>query len=297
MKIAITGASGFLGTQLVEVLADKGESLVLLGRSGVKLEETFGAIPDVQLVETDYSVDSLKQAFHSIDATVHLAAILHQKNHNSFADYIDNVQVSENLFCACEFRKVSNIVFASSRTMYSESVNRIPFSESEAVFPKILYAISKLTAEKLGCLYNIDLKCLRFAQLIGVNAREGFMLMTFLECAREGKPLVLFGEGQGRREYLYVKDAAAAIMAALGKPDQSGVFNVGSGVSTSHRELAEAICAVFGEDGAKLVSDKTKTEDMSQVLMDGTKFRQAFGWEPQYSLEATLADMKKTYEA
>lgn len=295
MRIAITGASGFLGKYLVRELA--AEELLLLSRSQSKLTQVFELNPHLNLVETDYSLDSLTTALENTNAVVHLGAIRPQKRLHSFLDYLDNIWTSENLFKACEKLAISNVVFASTRSLYTDLVNTIPFREDEPVHPMNLYAISKLTAEKIGFLSpTLNLKCLRLAQLVGVGEREEFMLMTFISRALARQPLTLYGKGQGKREYLYAKDAARAIKAALSKEELKGVFNIGSGVCTSHRELAESVCKVFADNEIDIIRDETKSEDRTISLMDSTKAAHALGWTTEYSLESALQEMKEVYK-
>jgi len=296
MKIAITGTTGVLGKYVVEELAE--HNLVLIGLPIEDMEVLYANIKSARLVTSDYSIESLTEALVGVDAVVHLAAIRHKKEFKSLEDYADNMRTCENIYAACRFHGIRNIVFTSSRAVYSPAVNEVPFQETDSVSPSMLYAQSKLAGERAGLsLPDLNLKCLRLAQLMAAEEREGYMLKTFIQRADRGEPLVLYDEGVGRREYLYVRDAARAIKAALEKPEERGVFNVGSGVATSHRELAEAVSKVFAGGQLEVVCDISRDEDKSTVLMDGTKFRSTFGWSPDYTLESSLQEIKGIYEA
>lgn len=290
MSIVITGASGFLGKEVVRQLSDR--KLLLLGRSKARLQETFPEQAGLTLLETDYSPDSLRNIFASADAVVHLAAQRYQKQFRCLSEYSDNIKDCDSIFHVCQDIGITNVVFASTIGVYSDRFNSPPFQETEAVFPQNLYALSKLIGESLGFMRGLKFKSLRFAQLVGLGEREGFMLSTFINRALEGEDLILFGKGKGRREYLYVKDAATAIEAALDYPAVSGVFNVGLGESTSHREFAESVCRTFGENRVSVMSDPSRSEDTSVFLMDGRKVRKEFAWLPAYSLEDALREMK-----
>jgi UDP-glucose 4-epimerase len=290
VRIAITGATGLIGRCLVERLSE--HELLLLGRSGEKLRETFQGRRKVTLCETDYSPESLSETLNSAKVLVHLAARPVRKDLPNFSDYYWIVRISENLFKTCSALGIQSVVFASTAMIYSPKVNQMPFLESEAVHPSTLYAISKLTAENIGFSYNLNLKCMRLA-LITLSERRGLMLDTFIQRALEKQPITVYGDGKGVREYLYVKDAAAAIEAAIQAPEVRGVFNIGLGVATSHRELAELVSKVFSGGASKVWCDLTKPEAPSRYPMDITRAREILGWKPAYSLKQALEEMKQ----
>jgi len=295
MKIAITGATGFFGRYLTEALSS--EETYLFGRALERLIKTYPAVEGKRLIETDYSIENLKSNLQNTDVVIHLAAMKYSKDRTSLSDYKDNLHISENLLKACNQLNISNFVFASTRLMYSDKFNKIPFLENEDVFPQNLYALSKLMVEKLGLMYeNICFKALRFSQIVGWGEREGYMLATFLSRALKKESLTVFGEGKGERDYLYAKDAANAIIAAMRKPNVKGVFNIGLGKGTSHREFAETINKVFADGKAKILFDKSQPEDSSVVCMSIAKTKEVMGWRPAYSLEEAFQDMKVEHD-
>lgn len=295
MKIAVTGATGFVGKYLTKVLSL--EEIYLFDSTLERLTKTFPAVKRKRLIETDYSIESLKPSLQNIDAVIHLAAIRYTKDRTRLFDYEDNIRISENLLKVCSQLNISNFVFASTRSIYSDKFNKIPFLENENVFPQNLYALSKLIVEKLGFMYkSISFKALRFAQIVGWGEREGYMLATFLSRALKKEDLTVFGEGKGERDYLYAKDAANAIITAMRKPKTKGVFNIGLGKGTSHREFAETINKVFADGKAKILFDKSQSEDSSVVCMSVAKAKEVLGWQPAYSLEEAFQDMKVEYE-
>jgi len=117
------------------------------------------------------------------------------------------------------------------------------------------------------------------------------MLATFLSRALKKEDLTVFGEGKGERDYLYAKDAANAIIAAIHKPKTKGVFNIGLGKGTSHRELAETINEVF-ENPNNIRFLHEYLEDKSIQLMSIDKAKQMLNWEPHWTLKEALFDMK-----
>ena len=127
MSIVITGASGFLGKEVVRQLS--GRKLLLLGRSKAKLQETFPEQTGLTLSETDYSPDSLRDILSSADTVVHLAAQLVQKQFRCLSDYSDNIKDCDSIFHVCQDIGITNVVFASTRSVYSDRFNPLPFQE------------------------------------------------------------------------------------------------------------------------------------------------------------------------
>ena len=291
MRVAITGASGVLGSFLVECLKD--DDLTLVGRSLDRLNAVFGEASNCRLVECAYDLGSLGEALDGSDAVVHLAGIRHDPKRTETPAYLENIQMTRKLYEAADGGTVKNVIFASTIGVYSARLNQLPFCETETPHPETGYGESKLACETLaGEFSGLNVIKLRLAQLLASRERPGYMIRTFIDRARRGEPPVVFGTGKGRREYLYVLDAAWAIRAALQFPDRGGAFNVGSGVSTSHFELAEAISRVFLNDTSKVVFEPNQSEDQTERLMDSSAFRRNFGWEPQHTLVSALDEMK-----
>ena len=294
MKIAITGATGLIGKYLVERLPE--HELLLIGRSAKKLRETFHERRKITLCETDYSAQSLLKILKNTGVVVHLAARPARKDFKEFSSYNWLIRISENLFKTCSALGIKNVIFASSKTVYSPLVNHIPYRESEVVYPSTLYGVSKLTVEKIGFFHNLNLKALRFTEIRAFSERSGVMFMTFIQRALKGKPITIYGDGKGVREYLYVKDAVAAIAAAIPATAVRGVFNIGSGVATSNRELAELVREVFSGGRSEIRYDLNKPEALSQYPMDNSRAQKFLNWKPAYSLKKALQEMKDFYD-
>ncbi|MCJ7773493.1 MAG: GDP-mannose 4,6-dehydratase, partial [Desulfobacterales bacterium] len=108
--------------------------------------------------------------------------------------------------------------------------------------------------------------------------------------AARRETISLYGKGEGRREYIYVKDLVDAIGLILARKLR-GIYNIGMGVNYSHRELAEAINDVFTNTGnLQIASDRM--EDKSICLMNSDKIKRELFWQPQWSLPDALLDMK-----
>jgi len=296
MRIGITGASGFIGRHLVEKLEKEGHEPVVLGRSGQRLERLFSKYRSVSVRQTDYGSGDLLCGLDGCEGVVHLASIRYLDGPESFSGYVANVIISENLFRACRDLGITNLVLASTGSIYNEQRNKLPFRETETVYPAGFYALSKLAAEKLGVIYGLRIKSLRIARVLGWHRPDRFMLMTFIKNALEGRPITVYGTGSGRREYLYVKDAIRAIERALEKPDACGIYNIGSGRNVPADELAVLIADVLGKGKSEIRFDENRDEDRSNFIMDSTKALRELGWKPDFNMRQALVDMKDDRE-
>ena len=213
MKVAITGGTGFLGKALIEKLLIKGYSPVILTRSNY-LENN-----EIKYLKTDYSKSSLIKQLENIDAVVHLAA--KRGSSNLITDFNYEQIMAQNLFEACKENSITNIVYASTISVYSNQ-SYLPWieggSEEE---PVSMYGINKLTIEKMANYYNrkenMYIKSLRFAHLFGFNEKNNYMINLFLRQAYNKETIILHNTNADKREFLYVKEAARATISALEK--------------------------------------------------------------------------------
>ncbi len=290
MKIAITGGTGFIGKWVLETIGKK-MNVTVLGRDKVCKNVAIG-MNDFKYVYTDYSELDLLDKLNGYDALIHLAAA--RSGSLGFKPYLDNIGISQSLFEACKQNKISNIVCLSSIAVYSD-INRTPWKENDYVMPLSFYGISKASMENIAEYYNrtksMNIKCLRVAQVVGYGERTGFMLMNFIKQAFNKEILNVYGEGAGKREYIYVKDVADAILHALSREKTLGIFNIGTGVNTSHYELAKIINLVFNNEG-NLEFVKNIREDKTIFLMDGQKTKEELGWTSKWTLEEGLKDIR-----
>jgi UDP-glucose 4-epimerase len=294
-KIAITGATGFLGKYLVHDLRfDKNIELFLYSTSVEKLRKTFPNLPDSHFIETDYTYNSLKNSFSNYHAVIHLAAKRMLPDKTDIATYWCNVEQTENLLRVSDSHQVAVFVFASTTSVYDSSKNIIPFVENETPYPLNAYGISKWVCENLSSKFNTKMVNLRFSQLIGWGEREGYMFTQSLNKIIGNQPITLWGKGGGGRDYLYTKDAVSIIKSAIDKK-LPGTFNVGSGTSISFKELVETMVEVFGTENSMVYYDTSKTENTDIRSMSIEKVNNVYGWKPAHSLKSALTDMKQAW--
>ncbi|GAJ38346.1 NAD-dependent epimerase/dehydratase family protein [Saccharococcus caldoxylosilyticus] len=288
MKVAVTGGTGFLGKEVISLLhQDQIYTPVILGRNSVADNVSC------EYRKTDYSIASLTNVLRDIDAVIHLAAI--RGTNGSIADFYPNIIMTENLYESCRKLGIKNIVFASSISVYSDTT-KIPWDEEQLPSPKTLYGISKITCEYIGNLYHrqygLNIKSLRIAQVLGEGEKKGYMMNTFLDRAFEKKTLKVIGKSIAKREFVYVKDVARAILLALHKPDLHGVYNIGSGEAYTNLEIAKMVNNCFDNED-NLIYEDSLDEGIESSLMDSSKAKKELGYIPSFSFKDALNDIKK----
>jgi UDP-glucose 4-epimerase len=301
MKVAITGASGFIGRYVVQRLAGRDHAVVALGRDRDRLTAAFDG-DRVACRVTDYEEPDLREHLSDCDVVVHLAARRPISDPdatppNFEAFYGPNVRTTENVLRAAADTAVDRVCQASSISVYGGS-RAAPYTEDQRPVPAGAYGASKVTCENLADIVqgsrDLEVASLRIGSTYGVGERTLGVLMTFVERAREGRTLTVWGRGEHAPDFVYVEDVVDAVEAAVAPAAPSGVFNVGSGRSWPIAEVARTVNRVFGNDG-NLEFDPEKADDGRAYHMDCSRAAAELDWEPSYALEDGLRDMRERY--
>jgi UDP-glucose 4-epimerase len=290
LKVAVTGANGFLGRHLVPVLS-RLYTVVAIGRKSTR-DSSLASLA----VETDYSFDDLVEKFSGCETLIHLAAARpYRGDESSF----QNVLLDFRVFAAAKSAGIKHIIFTSSRAVYGSQP--VPWTENTRLSPDSVYGLCKAQSELTAEFFSrqgISVTRLRLAQIFGDGEFEGGMVSTFLNDARAGKPLILAATGM-RREYIYVNDLIDAFLAILEQPPFNGVFNLGSDESVCLEQIATAILRAFGRDDDELIRAENIKKLNENSLMNSQHFRDTFCWQPKFSFSDAAADIarhKKSFQ-
>lgn len=286
MKVAITGGSGFLGNYVADALKKHNYTPIILTR------KNLNNVKKVEYISTDYTKNDLSQKLHDIDAVVHLAA--KRGSQGFIAEFHDNEIFTQNLYEACSEKGITNIVFASTISVYSGE-ELLPWTEKQLPSPYLMYGISKLSNEYIGNIYSekrgLNIKNLRLAHLFGFNEENNYMINRFFRQAFHQEQLILDTKNVAKREFLYAKDAAKAIICALKQSSISGTYNIGSGASFTNLEVAEKINSVFGNDNNLIVREPDAEERIQSSYMDSSKASKILNFSPNYTFTEALAEI------
>jgi nucleoside-diphosphate-sugar epimerase len=289
MRYAVTGAAGFIGSQLAETLVAGGDEVVgfdcFTDYYDPALKEENARGLDVRRV--DLAEDELD--FAGFDGIFHLAG---QPGVRSFGDVFPlylrhNVLASQRLFEAAA-RAGARVVFASSSSVYG-AAERYPTPEDTPPRPLSPYGITKLACEHLARVYGsefgLDCVVLRYFNAFGPRQRPDMAFTRLVFALADGTAFELYGDGDQTRGWTYVSDVVAATIVAM--RDGSGVYNVGGAHEAS---LNEAIALLEAISGRSL--DVRRTEavagDQRRTNADTTRIGSELGWQPVVSLEDGL---------
>ncbi len=293
MRVLVTGGAGFIGSHIVDRLITRGHVVTVLDNlCAGHLENVH---PDASFVRADITDLHLPRALagRSFDAVVHLAAQVSVMR--SIDDPMFDAQVNFvgtlRLLEHCRHIGVKRFVFASSAAVYGNP-GAIPVTEDAPTRPLSPYALSKLAAEEylraLARRSELKIVILRYANVYGPrqSARgEAGVVCAFIRQILTGQAVLIHGDGRQTRDFVYVGDVAEASLLALQPDAPPGVYNVGTGHSTSILELCHLL---VGTAGPRQHSP-SRAGDVRRSALDNNAIRSAFGWRPTVSLVDGLA--------
>jgi UDP-glucuronate 4-epimerase len=249
--------------------------------------------PRFRFVEGDLrDEDALQSLFaeHRPDAVLHLAAKAGVRpSLQNPAAYIEtNLNGTLNLVRACERYPVRHFVFASSSSVYGDSV-QVPFSETARTDePASPYAATKKAGEVLLFTYHRLLKlpvtCLRFFTVFGPRQRPDLAINKFVRLIDAGEPVPFFGDGTTSRDYTFVQDTVEGILAALDHPAGYEIYNLGRSNPVSLNDVVAAIEAAVGKR-ANLDRQPEQPGDVRTTYADVSKAQSRLGYEPKVPFE------------
>lgn len=157
-----------------------------------------------------------------------------------------------------------------------------------------MYGISKLNGELIGDLYfkkhNMNIKSLRFAHLFACNEKNDYMINKFMRQAFNKEKLVLFSKQKAKREFLYAKDAAKALLHSIEARDVFGTFNIGSGEALTNQEVAENINIAFNNHGNLIIEEKIENI-IESSYMNNIKASEKLGFKASYSFSEAMQEI------
>jgi UDP-glucuronate 4-epimerase len=285
MRYVVTGAAGFLGSQLLRELLERGHDAVgwdaFTDYYDPALKEENAAGLPVERV--DLAEDEIPE-LRAVDGVFHLAG---QPGVLSFGD-IFPVYVRHNVLATQRLLEAAappgaRVVLASSSSIYGDAL-AYPTPEDTTPRPLSPYGITKLATEHLAAAYGrefaLDAVVLRYFTIYGPRQRPDMALAKMIACAVEGRPFELYGDGTQSRSFTYVDDAVEATILAMERAAAGSVLNVGGGEEISMLETLETLAEVSGRR-LELIRAARREGDATRTAADTTRIRAETGWEPR----------------
>ena len=261
--ILVTGGAGFIGSHLVDKLLERGEKVICVDdfndfydpaikRANIRPHLDFDSYT---LIEADIrNRDRLDELFHKHDIRkiVHLAARagVRPSLEQPFLYEDVNIKGTMNLLELARSSKAEQFVFASSSSVYGAN-EKVPFSEEDRIDRTVSpYAATKYAGE-LMChtyhhLYGVPTTCLRFFTVYGPRQRPEMAIHKFARLLYEGTPIPMYGNGSTARDYTYIDDIIAGVLASLDRPFPFEILNLGESATVSLRSLIDTLEQVSG---------------------------------------------------
>lgn len=296
MRIGLTGATGFIGQYLIKMYGCEHEFVAITSK---EQKDKYSSL--AVYIKADYSIENFEKIFSGCEAVIHLGGrVMHgMDNSMDVSNYVENVELCENVFRACKNIGIKNVVFASSVAVYDQQELN-PVSEEGKCQPNSIYGVMKIAAEKIAEIYNrkygMCIKILRIAQVLGLRERldiKQFWDKILLD-AYNNRAICLYGKGFTGRDVIYVKDVVRALILAVQKYALRGVYNIGTGHICTNLELAETYNKVWSNN-KKIYFDMNKTETGIQTCMNCEKAKKELGFEVKYDVKAMVEDIKESY--
>jgi UDP-glucose 4-epimerase len=299
-RVVITGVAGFIGSNLADCLHAEGYQVVGIDNLSYGIREQIPA--GVHFVELDIRSRELHDVIREGDVVFHLAA----KNciSDCQADPVDtasiNVTGTVNVFEAARRARARKVVYAESSALY-EGVSTLPTPE-DRIRPESFYGISKLAsmafAEAYQRFYGLRMTALRYFCVYG--PRQDYrrtippVMSAFILKLMSGQPPVIYGSGDKRRDFIHVDDVNAFHLQCIDDPRTDGrVFNLGSGVNHSVKDIYEQVASILKTDMPPLHQPDLPGEAV-ETLADITAAKQ-LGWMPKVTLDQGLRSFVEYY--
>ncbi|HEX6491468.1 MAG TPA: NAD-dependent epimerase/dehydratase family protein [Gaiellaceae bacterium] len=285
MKVLVTGGAGFIGSHVVDQLRAGGYEPRIFDL----VASPFHSPAEVETVVGDL-IDgtSLAKAMRGCSLVVHLAAVSdvnHVVAKPVYAELV-NARGTELVLEAARLNRISRVVYASTIWVYGGAAGTEPLDEDTPLpEPRHLYTATKLAGE-MYCrsyaeLYDLEPTILRFGIPHGPRARDATVVATFVRQAMAGRPLTIMGDGLQARQFVFVEDLAAGLVAALEPAAAGRTYNLVGSERTTVRETAEVVCDVVGK--VPIVYTAERQADLQGRLISGARAVRELGWRPTTS--------------
>jgi len=287
MKAVVTGAAGFIGSHMVDLLLREGHSVVAVDNESSESHAKFhwNLLCDNRLSDV---CDLTPLDFDGVDVVFHMAAEVSIPKCMAHRDqaFSTNVIGTWNVLDCAQKAGVRRLVFSSTSAIYGVRASGFspPVKETDSIDCPNNYATSKFIGEQLckqySLLHGLDTVCLRYFNVFGERQADrgsySPVIASFLRMRREGKPLLIFGDGHQSRDYVHVSDVVRANLMAADHPHalHGEAVNIGSWRSSSVLEIAR----VISPDERSICFMPKREGEVRHSLADCSKAASLFGW-------------------
>lgn len=305
MRVLLTGGAGFIGSWVTKAIEEAGHIVMMVDDLSTGKKENIP--PNIKFVKLDIRESKLNSLFKDFkpEVVVHLAAQASVSLSVKFPlkDFDVNLCGGLNLLECCRLHGVQRFLFASTGGAIYGNVSSGRAKEEWLPHPESPYAAAKASFEIYMSVYaqlwGIEYTVLRYANIYGPRQDpfgEAGVLAIFCEKLCKGEQPTIYAmntpaDGGCLRDYLYVEDAARAVLIAL-EQGATGIFNIGTGIATSTQQIFDLLSEISGVS-IEPIHTHPRKGDIERSVLDITKARENLYWMPQISM---VDGLNKTWE-
>ncbi|QLH74899.1 MAG: GDP-mannose 4,6-dehydratase [Methanomassiliicoccales archaeon] len=308
MRIAVTGAAGFIGSTLTDRLLEMGHQVVAIDNfddyySGkMRFLEPHLNDPRFSLHrESILDIDAMRRCFEGAEVVYHLAAQagVRISVKDPMRSHQANATGTLAVLIAARDVGVRRVVSSSSSSVYGNA-KVLPVNEDMPLRPVSPYAASKLAAEDY-CrlfyeLYGLQTVSLRYFTVYGPRQRPDMAIRIFTDRALKGLRPQIFGDGEQTRDFTYIDDVVEAVIRCGSCPDpKGGALNICSGRTVTVNQVVESILKATGREDLTPEYLPPQPGDVDHTWGDNRKARELLGWAPKVTIEEGIERFVEWY--
>lgn len=312
MSVLVTGGCGFIGSNIVRILLEKGYNVYVLDNYFLGKRENVEILGSkyrgkIKIIEGDVrDTQLLSDIIKKCDYVIHEAAVSSAPMFNK--DPREGIYVNISGFCnVLELSRrfgIKKVVYASTSSLYSAFSP--PHREDLPVYPRTFYEYTMFAREHMARIYyetyGLRSVGMRYFSIYGPNElhklRYANIITQFLWRMLKNKPPVIYGDGSQTRDFTYVEDAAIATIMAMENEDvECDVLNVGTGRETTFKQIVKLLNNALGKNIEPIYVENPIKKYVYRTCADITKIQRVLGFKPKVTVEEGIERQVRTYSA
>ena len=307
-RIVVTGAAGFIGSNLTDSLLEQGAEVVgidnLFNGRMENLDEAFKHNKFEFFKGDIRDLNFLLDVFKDVDIVYHEAAFTSVPQSVKMPENCNDVNVNGvlNVLNAARRMDVEKIIYASSSSVYGDTPT-LPKREDMRRLPISPYGVAKLACEAymqvFHQVYGLKTTSLRYFNVFGPRQKDSTysgVIAIWLGNIIRNEDLTIFGDGTNSRDFTYIKDVIQANILAVNQDVAGEIFNIGAGLPITLTNLAKLLLKLTHKEHLKISYDVPRPGDILHSYADISKANRMLKFEPKYSQEKGLEDYLKWYD-
>jgi UDP-glucose 4-epimerase len=297
-KVLVTGGGGFIGSNLVRALLERGDGVRVLDNFSTGNRDNLAGL-DVEVVEGELrSYERVHNAVRGVELVFHLGALgsVPRSVQDPLTSGAVNVEGTLNVLLAARDENVRRVVFSSSSSVYGTRTE-LPVTEGLALDPISPYGVAKLAAERYCVSFSrvydsFETVVVRYFNVFGPRqsprSQYAAVIPLFITAISAGEPVRIEGDGEQRRDFTYVDNVVAGTLDAADAAGASGrIFNIAASAPASVNQVADLIGRILGKEVTRRQAPP-RAGDIRDSWADISAARELLGWEPKIDLEEGL---------